>query len=468
MKVGRGFFIRQTVLALICVLGPFSSAFAGDAGFENPDRLTPQEADELMFRHNRDVRNAQYQTETAGTDRDLSLSQAIDIAIERNHDIRLSALAVKAAEAATIIAQAAPNPTLSMQTSNINPKLGVGAGGLRNKTVDTTIRIDQVIERGGKRELRTENATYLERASRNDFSEARRQRRIIVSQAYYDLLAAQERLLTTRETVALFDNTMRAAQIRKKAGDIAGADVDRIQVDALRAKNDARQAEADLAKAQQALAFLLGLGFKEDAIHAADRWPDVQQAEVSVDDSVIEARPDVRAAKARVDAAMAARKLALALRTRDISVGVQYDHFPSSDTNTLGGGNSYGIGVQIPLFVRYYYDGEIRNAEAALDTARENLDKARDIARNDLRRTLQDVLSAADRVRRFQEEILITAKKSADAAEFAFKNGATGVMDVLDARRSYRATRLEALNAQADYAKSLATWRATALEANTK
>jgi cobalt-zinc-cadmium efflux system outer membrane protein len=78
------------------------------------------------------------------------------------------------------------------------------------------------------------------------------------------------------------------------------------------------------------------------------------------------------------------------------------------------------------------------------------------------------VLSTADRVRRFQEEILITAKKSADAAEFAFKNGATGVMDVLDARRSYRATRLEALNAQADYAKSLATWRATALEANTK
>jgi cobalt-zinc-cadmium efflux system outer membrane protein len=32
-------------------------------------------------------------------------------------------------------------------------------------------------------------------------------------------------------------------------------------------------------------------------------------------------------------------------------------------------------------------------------------------------------------------------------------------MDVLDARRTYRATQLEAIAARADYAKSLLNWR---------
>jgi cobalt-zinc-cadmium efflux system outer membrane protein len=399
----------------------------------------------------------------------LTLSQAIGIAIERNHDIKLSTLAIRSAQAATVIANTAPNPTLSVQTSGINPKLGIGAGSLRNKTIDTTIRIDQVIERGGKRELRTKNASFLEQASRDDLNEARRQLRMIVSHAYYDLLAAQERLLNARETSALFDTTLNAARKRKKAGDIAGADVARLQVDALRAMNDARQAEADVVKARLALGQLMGIGAQADTIQAADQWPDVHQAALNnAVDRLIEQRPDVRAVAARVDAAVAARKLALASRTRDVSVGVQFDHYPSSDANTLGGGNSYGIGVQIPLFVRHYYDGEIRAAEAALDSARENLDKARDAARGEIYRSLHDVQSAADRVRRFQEELLFAAKKSSDAAEFAFNNGAIGVMDVLDARRTYRATQLDAVAAQTDYAKSLAAWHAAAMEESAK
>lgn len=399
----------------------------------------------------------------------LSLARSIEIAVEHNHDVRLSALALDSARAAVVVANAPPNPSLTIQTANINPRQGIGSGGLRDKTVDTTIRIDQVIERGGKRELRTENAAYLEHASRADLGETRRQLRISVSQAYYDLLAAQEKMRVAAETDALFDNTVSAAQKRKKAGDIAGADVQRIQVDALRAKNDTRQAEADLAKARLALALLLGAEVPAGAIQATDRWPDLDQADPgTAAEQLLEKRPDIVAAKARVNAAAAAHRLALAARTRDVSVGLQFEHFPASDANSQGSGNTYGVAVQIPLFTRYYYEGEIRAAQAALDTARESLEKARSAARNDLQRALHDVQAGADRVRRFQQELLLAAEKSAAAAEYAFKNGAIGVMDVLDARRTYRATQLEAVAAQADYAKSLATWRATVLEESEK
>ena len=155
----------------------------------------------------------------------LSLRQAIGMALERNHDLKLSALAIRHAEADTVIVGAAPNPTLSIQTVSINPRQGIGPDRLRDKNVDTTFQIEQLIERGGKRKFRTEAAAHLEQASRLGLNETRRQLRLAVSQAYYDLLAAQDRLAASRETVGLFEVTLAAAQKRKKAGDIAGADV---------------------------------------------------------------------------------------------------------------------------------------------------------------------------------------------------------------------------------------------------
>ena len=41
----------------------------------------------------------------------------------------------------------------------------------------------------------------------------------------------------------------------------------------------------------------------------------------------------------------------------DVTVGVQYEHYPISETNTTGSGNSYGAFVSIPLFVRHSYGG---------------------------------------------------------------------------------------------------------------
>jgi cobalt-zinc-cadmium efflux system outer membrane protein len=406
--------------------------------------------------------------EPAANLQSLSLNQAIQIAVEHNHDLRLSAFAVASASAAKVIASAAPNPTLTAQTFNINPKAGIGAGSLRNKTVDSTLRIDQVIERGGKREFRSENSSHLEDAARNDLQEARRQLRVSVSQSYYDLLAAEEKLVIVRQTASLYDNTVSAAQKRQKAGDIANADVARLQVDALRAKNDATQAEADLTKARHALSLVLGQAAYANQIKLTDSWPATQINLDTPVEALVERRPDMLATKSRLDAAMASRKLALASRTRDVSVGVQYEHFPASDANSQGSGNSFGIAVQIPLFVRYQFDGEIRAAEIALNAAEENLEKTRDLARGDLIRNADEARASYERVRRYDDYLLAASKKSADAAEFAYQHGALGVMDVLDARRTYRATQLEALAARADYAKSRAAWQAAISENNTQ
>ncbi|MGJ7913865.1 TolC family protein [Massilia sp. LXY-6] len=392
----------------------------------------------------------------AASAQSLHLDEALALAGQRNHDLKAAAIAVDSAAASVTSAAAAPNPTLTLQTMNINPAAGIGSGPLRAKTVDSAVRIDQLIERGGKRRLRTAAAEQLEHAARADLADSRRLLRREVAGAYYDLLAAQQRATLTLEAAALADHAMQAAETRRRAGDLAGGDTARLRTDTLRVHNDADDAAADLDQARRALALLLGL---DDAggLSAADAWPAALPASAAAAlDAALEARADVAAARARVRAAQASHELALAGRTRDVTVGVQLDHYPASAANPQGSGNSIGVSVQVPLFVRYAMQGEIRSAAAALDAASENLAKVRQNARADIGKARAQAEAGARRVERYDGEILPAARKAAEAAEFAFAHGAAGVMDVLDVRRAYRAAQLDALAAHADFAKSLA------------
>jgi cobalt-zinc-cadmium efflux system outer membrane protein len=147
--------------------------------------------------------------------------------------------------------------------------------------------------------------------------------------------------------------------------------------------------------------------------------------------------------------------LARALRTRDVVAGVQYERYPGD----LQTNNSYGVMVSIPLFTNYSYQGEIRRAEVEFEAAGEHLERVKALAAAEVSRSLAELDAAADRVRRFRETLVAAAEKAANGAEFAYTRGATGVMDVLDARRQLYATRLDFLAAQAEYARALAAWR---------
>jgi cobalt-zinc-cadmium efflux system outer membrane protein len=394
----------------------------------------------------------------------LSLAEADALLVQKNRELQAARRAVEAAAAATLTAGARPNPNLSLGAGSINPKVGVGAGGLRDKIVDSSIRIDQLVERGNKVELRVSTAKKLEVASGEDLADTLRQQRLTLRGSYYDLMLAQDKVAISADTAALYQQSLHAADLRLKAGDIASSDVARIRVDALRAQNDARTAEAERRHAQLALAYLIGAERQAQAIQSADPWPAPQALGNADIDALIEQRPDVRAAHSRIEAANAGRDLARSLRTRDLTLGAQFDHYPVNpqyaDTSGAGTGNTWGLFVSVPLFTRYYYEGEIAQAENVYNSANDNLERTRAIARSEIAKALSDMTATSERLKRFQDSMLAEARKSADSAEFAYKNGAIGVMDLLDARRTLRAIQMDAAAAQADHAKALAAWQA--------
>ena len=390
----------------------------------------------------------------------LTLPAAEALLLQHNRDIALARRVRGQAEADILTAGQRPNPQLSWTTQNINPNRGIGSGDVRAKTVDSIVRVDQLIERGNKAELRTETARRLEGAAGEDVQEITRQQLLALRFAYFDLLAGQEKAASAAETAALFGKTAEAAQLRLKAGDLAAADVSRIRVDVLRAQNDARGLEADLARARVNLAYLIGAEASAPSIRAVTPWPQPDSAALAgVTDERLAARPDVRAARARVAAADKARELAQSLRTRDVSVGLQYEHWPNrADANNQGSGNSFGVAFSVPLFVRHNNEGEAARAQADWYAARDFLDRVVAQARSDVTRAAGDLASARERRIRFEGELVKEAERTAAAAEFAFKNGAIGVMDLLDARRTLKAIQIDAANARADHAKAWAAY----------
>ena len=396
--------------------------------------------------------------------RDLALSEAEQLVARGNRDVLAARRQAEAAGAGILQADVRPNPVVSYNATGIGNNPGIGAGSFGAKRIDNTFRIDQVLERGNKRELRVDAARNLERAAQGDAAEILRQQLLLARNAYADLQQAQGKFEILTGMAELFSRTYSAAQARLKAGDLAAADVARVQVDFERAQNDLRVSQAELSRAQFALAYLVADEAAAPALRASDLWPAVSapgpgQAQRTTAEYIaqyVESRPDVLAARARIEATEKLRELARSQRTRDVSVGAQFERYPG----TLPA-NSIGFGVSFPLLVGNDYSGDIQRAEVDRYAALDALEKVRAVATTEVSRAASDLRAAAERRARYEGSLLAAAQRSAEAAEFAFQRGATSVLEVLDARRTLRAVQLEALAARTEHAKAVHAWHAS-------
>ena len=380
----------------------------------------------------------------------LTLAAAEDRIDRCNRDVRAAALAVDAARADVRIAGQRPNPTFSVTMNNYSPSKGMGAGNLRDKQFDQALHIAQLMERGGKLELRIAQAEANLAAARAELAEQKRQQRLAVRTAFFDLAAVQGRAALQREFVGLAAETVSASRRRLEAGDVAAAEANRFRLDAVRAENDLRQAETELYKARLDLARLLGAESMAPTLVVRPEWPQVPNTDGTAE------RADVVAAKNRVLAAEAARELARQLATRDVTVGLDAERSPVTDANPTANGITYGVSVSIPLFVHHRNEGELQRALADLEVARAALEKVRAQAEAEARVAEEEWRSTSVRRDRLETEVRPLARQVADAAEYAYSRGASGVLDLLDARRSLKAVELDELQARAEAAKAWA------------
>jgi cobalt-zinc-cadmium efflux system outer membrane protein len=389
--------------------------------------------------------------------RALTLAEARDAALAQHPDLLLARNAVGGAAADRTIAGQSPNPTLSLQTVNIDPQRGVGRGPAWRQSVDSTVGVAWQVERGRKRDLRIAGAEAGQAASRADLAETRRQVTLGATLAYYDLKRASDRLALVDDTLALQQRTIEIAQRRLQAGDIAKVDVARLQVDQARAQAERAQAEAERTMARRTLALAMGLDpSRPGDLQADDPYPEVSAA---ADDEPARAllRPDVLAAERRVQQARAQGDLAEALTRRDVTLGVSAERFPPDNRGSLG------LSVSVPLFWQHQYEGERRKAALGIEAAELTLRRQRQQALLEVRQADDQRQAARERLQRLEGVALPAAQQAMAAIELAQQRGAASLTDVLDARRQLHAVQLDVVDARADQAKAQAAWEASAV-----
>ena len=391
----------------------------------------------------------------------LTLAETETIWQEHNRELQLARTAIAGAEADLLTAGQLPNPQVSLNITQISPWSGYGAGPWKDKKMDNVLRLDQLIERGGKRDLRVKGADARLDASRFDLDDTGRQQLLSLRQSYFDLRLAQEKHRLAGELAANYDKSLNSGRLRLKAGDISQVELARLQIDKSRADNEARQTQAELEQAQVALAYLIGRERDAAQLVAADNWPPLGDNPLKRSD--LEQRPDIAAARLRVTAAEAARDLAKAQKTRDVTLGIQYEHNMQNEPT-----NSYGFGVSVPLFIFHEYEGDIARAEADLTAARLLYERTLAQAVGSSDQAASALRSAEERLRRLETGLLADAERVAKAAELAYSRGAMNLMDLLDARRTLRQIQIETATAHADHAKALAAWRLQAEYGKTK
>ncbi|WP_026432754.1 TolC family protein [Paracidovorax oryzae] len=383
-----------------------------------------------------------------------TLSQALAAARD-NSEVNQARQELAGARADVLSADHAPLPSLTTKASSIDLQHGPGPGNVfTRKRIDKSVGIDWTWERGDKRALRKKAAESTANAAEADVEDTQVQQLQAALGAYYDLLAAQDRLAEVAAIERSLGDVAGMADRRVKAGDLSVQDASRTRIEAERARADTRAAEQ--ARDDAALALAQVTGSTGSRLQAVDTpWPALAGDPPATDTDLAawaETRADVRAALARAQAAQAALDGANALRKSDWTVGASIDHFPGTSTRQVE------LRVQIPLQWGYQYQGEIGRAQADYAKAQDALDNTRRLALLDLQRLRQTQESAARRAADYDQGVLPRARQVADSAELAYRKGAIALTDLLDAQRTLRATLLDALAARADYAKARGAW----------
>lgn len=377
-------------------------------------------------------------------------------AARQNPDALVAQRAAQAARADVRAANRAPAPTLSAGVSSIDLQRGTGAGSFWNeRRLDKSLGLDWTWERGNKRGLRTEAAERAALAAQADSLDMQVLQQIGALGAYYELLASQERLSAMQALAESVRALARSAELRLKAGDISAQDAARTRIESERAQADLQAAQLAQQQAALALAGWIGQSAPTQGWQARGPWPQAQAGATPDFEALLEHRPDVVAARERLAAAQAAAQGAQALNRVDPTLGATVDHFPDGQqTNRL-----LALRISIPLNTGSRFEGEIGRALAQAEQAQDLLDKARVQGRAELQALWQAQQSQTTRMQTYDTQILPQAQRVAEQAELAYAKGGLPLTDLLDARRTLRATQLEALAVRTEHAKALGAWQ---------
>lgn len=376
----------------------------------------------------------------------LQIRQAQLLALRHNPTLAAVVWKVRAGEARTLQASLHPNPELDIEVEDI-----AGTGALRGvESAEITLGLGQVIELGGKRRKRARVAALERDRAAWEYEATRLDVLTQVTQAFVDVLSAQERLKLETELVRLAEQVFTIAAQRVKAGKVPPMEETRARVALSTSRITLQRAQRELTAAQERLVATWG-GTRPTFVHvvgALETLTAIPSAEVVAQH--IAQNPDI----ARWSTIMAQRQAAVALehakRIPDPTIGGGVRYFNESQDQAL----LLEVSIPLPIFDRN--QGEILAARYEVAQSDEERRAAAIGVRTALSETYTTLAAALSEAGTLRDDVLPGAQQAFDTASEGYRRGKFRFLDVLDAQRTLFEARGQYIAALAAYHKAVA------------
>lgn len=357
----------------------------------------------------------------------LTLAQVLDRASEASPGV-LARLAQRAAvegarqEAGALFYN---NPQLALERSR---RTLPAAPGQR----EWSLGLSQTFETGGQQGHRRALGDAGQSAWQADLDDARRSARTDAAQAFFRVLALQQRMALDEEALRTFDSTAAAVAKRRQAGEDTRLDANVAAVEAGRARNQLAQSREALADARGDLATLLRLPTAQAPEVSGDLAEGALRPVVLADVlTAVEAQPRLRAAAAREAGAAARLRLEQASRYPDLTVGLSSGREGASDARERV--STVSVSLPLPLFRRN--EAAIGQALAERDQARLDHESAQREARAQAHALSVRVSSLQDRVQRLQQQVLPALLDNQQLSIKSQRAGQIGLLELIVVQR---------------------------------
>ena len=360
----------------------------------------------------------------------LSLTKAIELALEGSPEVAAATRQWEATEGQVLQGRARPNPELAYSLEDARPR-----------TRRQSWQLNLPVELGGKRAARTKAAEKSREQAQAQLNELKAALRANVAAAYFDVLTAQERLVLAKDSVALAKSSTDTVAKRVAAGKVSPVEESKARVAEAGIRVELAQAASEQRNALSRLFALLGkieapftvLEGKAENLPPVPKLADLQ--------SLISSSPAVVLARIEVDRRKALTDLEQSKRVPDITVSAGIQRSNETQRNIL----LFGVSVPLPVFDRN--QGNLLEALKLEDKARDELQGATVRLHSEVAQAQERLSTIAAEVQSLRQDVLPGAKSAYDAATIGFENGKFNFLEVLDAQRTYFTAKSQYLKA---------------------
>lgn len=372
---------------------------------------------------------------------ELSLRDALTLALERSPRLAGFAWEVRSRQGRAVQAGLFPNPVVDVSVEDF-----AGSGSLSGfGDSETTLQVAQQIPTAGKRVKSRRAADLAAEVGVWEYESARLEMYASVAQAFADVLAAQQTVAMTERLAGLANDAMASVSKLVESGAMPAVEKTRAALEVAALRVDLKVARRSLKASRAALAATWGDAQPRFEAATGDLGVVVAPPATEQVRGLIVRNPILRRWEREVERLDAVRELERARRIPDVTVGAGVRRAQAVDETALVA----GISIPIPLFDRN--QGNRAAAHADLLRARHQYRETEVRLAAELEQAHQEWLARFEEVSELRNSILPSAEEAYRGVRSGFQRGLFRNVDVLDAQRRLFQLRLREISALRGY-----------------